>query len=205
MEAILKVSAIYDAPSARKFAVEKLSACQLDDTVSPARLLGMAVKYRVPKWFVPSYKKVAASPLHMLTSDDLAAIPPRVLQSLLITCHQVYVLRSTVQKHKPPQYRDRTTSAECSGDNCAKSMVAAWDDTVDAKLIHEIWFSPGMLMAELTYHFDRFGKEDLCSPCRSQYQLNFSDILETETRGIEGRAAQAFRNEALDGLPFDGY
>ena len=102
METLLNLSDLYVVPSAREFVVDKLSSS--DTKVSPARLLSMSIKYKIPDRFQHNFKKLVSLNLHTLEVRDLAAIPPILLSALLTIQNQVYGFRLYLLKIEVPQW-----------------------------------------------------------------------------------------------------
>lgn len=191
------MATIYQVPAARSFVVEKI--CGNLDNLSPAPLLGMAVKYRLPELFVPSYKRLASTVLHTLGTSELTIIPPSILSSLLAVRYQIYVMRANLSTRKPSQYHDRTVAVGCSGSDCAAIMVSGWDDVAAPKLLDSTWFSGAEILQALLDHFEQ---ENICAKCRSQYRRDFSSVFDQEGRLIDGALEQAFNTQGFDARLF---
>ncbi len=193
LEAILKVSDVYEAPAARAYAMEKLSA-QLD-SLPPARLLGLAINYRVPEWFIPSYAKLASSPLHTLSASELASIPPPVLSDLLQLRHKVYVFRLDVSRLRRDRLPLRNRDGPCIGRRCTDINLEGWDKVVE-RLLSDEWYSAAEVVEALSSHFswydDDDGGYDLCPQCRSKYEGDLSTVMQEEASIMEEAAEQAF-------------
>ena len=139
LEAILKLSVMYSALDVWAFAVSELSSPKL--AASPAHLLSLSVKYRVPEWYEPNFVRLAQKPLHILSPIDLGLIPPLILQRLLFVRYNVDFGRRILLRTKPAFYRERITSPACSSDNnsCARGILVLWDTIVEPLLMDQVW------------------------------------------------------------------
>ena len=102
MEAILKLSTLYDISSGRDFAIADFSSRQGTDA---ARLLKMGSDYGVLPWFTEYFIHFVRHPLSILTSTQIARLGPRLLKHIIETRSQVEKARSAVLVEFPNVYR----------------------------------------------------------------------------------------------------
>lgn len=183
---------MYGAGAGRLYAIKHLS--EQEDEITPAKLLSMSVKYKVPRWFKTSYQTLASIPLHAADPFDLGAVPPQLLHRLLTTRHVVDAIRWELAVRSPDMYHSRLTAFNCQREGgCADIMVGLWDQTA-RPLLARSWYSHETVLKML---LSKLAEADVCSCCRDIYKLNFEHLFLKEPTTIAQDAQDAFNEQGF--------
>lgn len=150
------------------------------ENISPARLLSMAIKYRMPLIFQNAFSRLAHNPLHNLSVADLDLIPSSVLCKLLAVHQSIHAHRQDLFFHNPVLHRDDTQAAGC-GRGCVFQMKARWDRVAVPMLLGKKWQDAWTIYKSLVNGLEEDG---ICQSCTAIYEHAFEDILPKAEGGI---------------------
>ncbi len=192
LEGILNLSQVYSVPDGVEFAKNRLYAEK--NNIPPAHFLSMAIKYRMPLFFMDAFSRLAHNPLHNLSSADLDLIPSSVLCKLLAVHQSIRSHRQELVLRKPASYRYVLHAAGCRR-GCVSHMRVGWDTVAVPLLLSSEWFPAWRIHKLLMESLQSYG---ICRPCTNRYRLAFQDILpnaESEMfvkANAEARKAEGF-------------
>lgn len=169
-------------PTGRQFAIDRLSCV----VIRPARLLYMAVQYRVPKWFKASFEHLAGEALTTLEVEDLTVLQPTLLRQLIRIRRDVDKHRQLLAKSKPAAYR---VQAGCDLDGgCVVLFRERWDNIAEPMLLSDFPHSPSEILRALSDWYTN--NASICFTCRGFFTATLATELARERSIIaEGVAA----------------
>ncbi|KAI0084368.1 hypothetical protein BDY19DRAFT_997724 [Irpex rosettiformis] len=151
LEAVLKLSEMYSAPSRHAFAIKQLDA--KSDVVSSAHFLSMLIAHQVHQWFKPNFMSLASNPLHLLSPTDLKFISFTILSELFLTHHVLELARRNLVRIKPAIYHQAMAADDCISNDCIRICLALWDTVAEPMLLSETWHTPRKILKRLLNQF----------------------------------------------------
>ena len=189
---------MYETPCGRKHVIHKL--IRLSPTVySYSFILGLSVKYRVPRLFKYSPSALVSIPLPKIDEPDLEHIPAHLLSTIVTTRVAVEAAREDLLNN----YETRMSSLIRVRDPhehvyaCSKSMWMLWEEIATPRLFNSVWANGKSILEEVHRRVVEGGS---CVGCLSLHRSEYRRIFTQETEAVE-RALRS--TTAMDGLTDD--